>query len=140
VTQLSKRAESYGIVGVTIDGNDVIAVYNAVREAVIRARQHEGATLIEALTYRWHGHYEGDPQVYKPEGELEQWQAHDPIERMGAALMDNNLIDAEGITELRTEVLSQLDAAVEFTRSSPFPAPEAALMDVFADLHDGKVF
>lgn len=140
LTQLSKRAESYGIVGVTVDGNDVIAVYNAVREAVIRARQHEGATLIEALTYRWHGHYEGDPQVYKPEGELDQWQERDPITLLSAALMTHNLIDTEGIAELSADVLAQLDAAVEFVRSSPYPATEAAFMDVFAEMHDGKVF
>lgn len=140
LTELSKRAESYNMHGVTIDGNDVIAVYNAVSEALIRARQHEGATLIEALTYRWQGHYEGDPQVYRPSSELEQWQQRDPITLMGAALMKHNLIDEESIVEIQAEVLEQLDAAVDFVHNSPHPAPKDAMASVYADIHDGKVF
>jgi acetoin:2,6-dichlorophenolindophenol oxidoreductase subunit alpha len=111
-----------------------------VREAHIRARQHEGATLIEAHTYRWHGHYEGDPQVYKPTGELETWQARDPITRMGAALMQHHLIDEESMAEVRAEVLAQIDAAVQFAVRSHHPSPDAALSGVYHDDHAGRVF
>lgn len=138
--ELAKRAESYAFPGVTVDGNDVIAVYNAVSEALQRARHHEGPTLVEGLTYRWHGHYEGDPQVYKPKGELEEWQRKDPIVIMGAALIDNALIDEQEIAEIRDEVRLELEAAVQFARNSPHPEPDEALAGVYANTHEGRVF
>ena len=76
---VSDRASAYGIPNVTVDGNDVIAVYEAVSEAIARARKGEGPTLVECKTYRWHGHYEGDAQTYKPKEEVEEWMQKDPI-------------------------------------------------------------
>ncbi len=140
IRELAKRAESYAFPGVTVDGNDVIAMYNAVSSAVLAARRAEGPTLVEGLTYRWGGHYEGDPQVYKPKGELEEWKRKDPLVMMGAALIDAKLIDEESIEEIRQEVLAQLDEAVQYARNSPHPQPEEALLGVYADVHDGKVF
>jgi pyruvate dehydrogenase E1 component alpha subunit len=140
IRELAKRAESYAFPGVTVDGNDVIAVYNAVSEAVTHARRSEGPTFVEGLTYRWHGHYEGDPQVYKPKGELDAWKKKDPLVMMGAALIDSGLIDEQGIAEIRAEVLDELDAAVTFARNSPHPATADALAGVYADTHDNKVF
>jgi len=140
IRELAKRAESYAFPGITVDGNDVIAMYNAVSSAVLAARRAEGPTLVEGLTYRWGGHYEGDPQVYKPKGELEEWKRKDPLVMMGAALIDAKLIDEESIEEIRQEVLAQIDEAVEFARNSPHPQPEEALLGVYADVHDGKVF
>ncbi len=140
IAELFQRADSYNMPGIRVDGNDVIDVYNAVKDAIIRARHHEGATFIEALTYRWHGHYEGDPQVYRSASELEQWKERDPIALMGAALIKDNLIDEEGIAEIRAEVLEQLDQAVAFAQTSPHPEPSDALAGVYVDIHNGKVF
>jgi pyruvate dehydrogenase E1 component alpha subunit len=132
LSQLSARAASYAFPGITVDGNDVIAVYEAVSRAVESARIGGGPTLIECMTYRWHGHYEGDPQIYKPSGELEQWQQRDPLLMFSRSLQAAGLMDEAQITAIRTLVLAQLHDAVLFARESPHPAPEDALLGVFA--------
>lgn len=140
IPELARRADSYAFPGVTVDGNDVIAVYDAVMQAAENARRGDGPTFVEGLTYRWHGHYEGDPQVYKPKGELEAWQRKDPLVIMGAAMIDAGLLDEEEIDAIRQSVLDQLDEAVIFARNSPNPDPQEALAGVYADTYDGKVF
>jgi TPP-dependent pyruvate/acetoin dehydrogenase alpha subunit len=140
IESLSDRAASYGFPGLTVDGNDVIAVYNAVSEAVVRARRGEGPALIEGLTYRWGGHYEGDPGVYRSAEEVAQWQANDPIQRFAHALMLNNLIDSEGIAEIEAEVALELDQAVHFAENSPFPDPVGVRLGLYTETHNGKVF
>ena len=129
---LSARAGAFGIPDVTVDGNDVVAVYEAVSEAVARARQGNGPTLLECKTYRQHGHFEGDPQTYKPPEEAEAWQKRDPIVNFRRELLRTGVLTEEAVAEIDREVAAEIDAAVAFAVESPAPAPEETLEDVFA--------
>lgn len=132
VANLADRASAYGIPDVTVDGNDVIAVYEAVHEAVARARKGRGPTLIECKTYRWHGHYEGDRQTYKPKVEVEEWQKRDPIPLFRRKIVEMGTITRHGAEQIDREVAEEIENAVKFARESPFPSPEETLQDVFA--------
>lgn len=125
--QLSKRAVAYGIPGVTVDGNDVFAVYEAAQEAVRRARAGEGPTIIECLTYRWQGHHVGDPGVYRPQEEVDEWKIKEPL----AELEGLGLISDEEIAAIKDSVEEEVKAACRFAEESPYPAPEEAFEDVF---------
>jgi pyruvate dehydrogenase E1 component alpha subunit len=131
ITDIADRATAYGIPGVVVDGNDVMAVYEAVGEAVKRARAGEGPSLVECKTYRWRGHFEGDPQMYRPQEEIEEWKAKDPIPRFEALLAEMGVMTAEEAEAIRKEVAAEVEAAVEFAEKSPEPAPEAALEDLY---------
>ena len=126
--QLSKRAVAYGIPGITVDGNDVFAVYEAAQEAVERARKGEGPTIIECLTYRWQGHHVGDPGVYRPEQEVEEWKGKEPLIELEA----KNYISAEDIAVIKEFVEQEIKDACKFAEESPYPHPEEAFEDVFA--------
>ncbi len=139
ITQLSKRAESYAMPGVTVDGNDVLAVYEATRQAVERARRGDGPSFIEGVTYRYRGHYEGDPQVYRSREEVERWQARDPIPRFRRTLIERGIAE-EQIEEVEGQVLTLIEEAVAFARSSPPARPEDALSGVYGDHHNGAAF
>jgi TPP-dependent pyruvate/acetoin dehydrogenase alpha subunit len=132
VANLADRASAYGIPDVTVDGNDVIAVYEAVHEAVARARKGRGPTLVECKTYRWHGHYEGDRQTYKPKQEIEEWQKKDPIPVFRKKLVEMGAVTAPGSERIDRETAEEIENAVKFARESPFPSPEETLTDVFA--------
>ena len=140
IQDLAKRAEGYGFPGVTIDGNDVVAVYDATKTARERALQGEGPTLIEAKTYRYRGHYEGDPMIYRPQGELEEWQKRDPISAFRLRLIQSEQISEGEIEELMGSVQEQLDEAVQFATNAPIPLADEALQGVYANTHDGLVF
>ncbi|MFC1464412.1 MAG: thiamine pyrophosphate-dependent dehydrogenase E1 component subunit alpha [Candidatus Brachytrichaceae bacterium NZ_4S206] len=139
ITQLSKRAESYAMPGVTVDGNDVLAVYEATRQAVERARRGEGPSFIEGITYRYRGHYEGDPQVYRSREEVEHWQARDPIPRFRRVLIERG-VEEGAIEEVEGQVLALIEEAVAFARSAPPARAEDALHGVYGDTHNGAVF
>jgi pyruvate dehydrogenase E1 component alpha subunit len=139
VSRLSTRAASYAMTGVTVDGNDVLAVYEATRAAVARARAGEGPSFIEGLTYRYRGHYEGDPQVYRAREEVEHWQALDPIPRFRRVLVEQGVGEGE-IEEAEGEVMGMIDVAVTFARSAPPAKLDDALTGVYGDDHHGKVF
>ncbi len=139
VAQLSNRAASYAMPGVTVDGNDVFAVYEATRAAVERARNGAGPTLIEGLTYRYRGHYEGDPQVYRSRQEVEEWQGRDPLPRFRRALIEQGISDGE-IEEKEGEVFALVDEAVIFARQAAPAKIEDALVGVYGDTHNGLVF
>ena len=140
IQDLAKRADSYGFPGVIVDGNDVIAVYDTVKDARERALAGEGPTLIEAKTYRYRGHYEGDPMVYRLPGELEEWQKRDPIPAFRLRLIESAIISEGEIEELMGSVQTQLDEAVKFAADAPIPVADEALQGVYADTHDGLVF
>ena len=140
VTDLAVRAAGYGMPGVIVDGNDALAVYEAVKEAAERARAGEGPTFIEAKTYRWRGHYEGDPQVYRTAEEIESWKKRDPIAAFRAQLLKAGLFQDGDLEEIQGQVFAQLDEAVAFAAAAPRPAPEDALAGVYADTHNGLVF
>jgi len=132
IKDIAKRAAAYGIPGVSVDGNDVIAVYEAAQEAVKRARNGDGPTLIECKTYRHKGHSRFDPATYRPKEEVEEWLKRDPILRLKKRLLDGGDITGEEATRIAREVAEAVEAAVKFATDSPYPAPEEALEDVYA--------
>lgn len=134
IKDISDRATAYGIPGVTVDGNDVIAVYEAVKEAVKRARQGEGPTLIECKTYRHRGHFEGDPTVYRSEEEVEQWKKKDPIKRFRKKLLELGTVTEEELNSIDEEVDKMVEEAVEYAKKGKFPEPEKAVEDVYTDI------
>jgi len=139
VADLSLRAEGYGFPGIVVDGNDVLAVYEASNTAVERARAGKGPTFVEGKTYRFRGHYEGDPMVYRTKAELEAWRSRDPLPAFRNRLLDNGFAATE-IEAIEADIQASLDQAVEFAADSPPPEPETALEGVYADTHEGRVF
>lgn len=130
VENISARAAAYGMPGVTVDGNDVIAVYEAADEAIKRARGGEGPTLIEAKTYRWMGHAPADPgTAYRPKDEIEMWRRKDPIKRCDESLRDR--LSDEEIQGIGQGAKKKIDEAVRFALESPFPSPEEVAEYVF---------
>ena len=140
ITQLAIRASSYAFPGVTVEGNDPLAVYEATQQAVERARRGEGATLVECKTYRFRGHYEGDPQVYRKPGEMEEWMKKDPIITFRLKLLNDQTVSEAELKAVEDDVQQVLDEAVAFAAEAPVPAVEEALAGVYADTHNGLVF
>jgi TPP-dependent pyruvate/acetoin dehydrogenase alpha subunit len=132
VERNSERAVAYGIPGVYIPDNDPVAVYEAAGEAVARARRGEGPSIIEVKTYRYFGHFEGDPQLYRPKDEVDQLKAKDPIQRLKAQLIQQGMLTEEEAAAIYQRVQAEVEEAIEFARSSPYPEPQEALEDVFA--------
>lgn len=132
---VAARAAGYGIPGVIVDGNDIFAVYEAASEAVARARAGEGPTLIECKTYRWRKHTERPNQPdQRPPEEIESWLKKDPIARLAEHLKSQQgQFSDEEWKAMDAEILSSIEASVTFAKASPFPAPEAALEDLYAD-------
>jgi acetoin:2,6-dichlorophenolindophenol oxidoreductase subunit alpha len=133
IEDIAIRAESYGMPGYIVDGNDVEAVYNKVSEAVERARKGEGPTLIECKTYRHYTHFTGEPDTYRPKEEVAAWKANDPIKRYTEKLIAEGIIDENGAREIEKGVIDEVNKAVEFAENSPKAKPESALEDVYAD-------
>jgi pyruvate dehydrogenase E1 component alpha subunit len=129
------RAAGYGIPGVVVDGNDVMAVYEAAVEAVARARAGEGPTLLECKTYRHRAHTERPGAVDpRPREEIAAWMARDPIPMLVDHLkQQQGQFSDEEFQAMDDEIMTAIEASVAFAEASPFPAPEAALDDVFAD-------
>jgi len=131
IENIADRAVAYGIPGVVVDGNDVLAVYEAAHEAVDRARKGEGPTLIECKTYRHKGHSRFDPATYRPKEEVEEWMKKDPIVQFRAKLIEMRTLTEEEINKIEQEVTAMVEDAVKFAMESPYPAPEEALENVF---------
>ncbi len=132
VPSVAERAAAYGIAAVVVDGNDVEAVHRATLDAAERCRSGEGPVLIEAETYRWHGHYEGDAQPYKPEDESTAWRERDPLLRAGRLLVERGEADEDEHERVRREARERIDQAVEAARAADGPDPREAYADVFA--------
>jgi pyruvate dehydrogenase E1 component alpha subunit len=132
IENIADRAMAYGIPGVTVDGNDVLAVYEGTEKAVERARRGEGPTLIECKTYRQKGHSRVDPARYRPREEVERWLAKDPIKRFKEELLKANIIIEAEAQQIEREVAARIEEAVKFAMESPYPDPEEALEDVYA--------
>jgi len=130
---IAARAAGYGIPGVAVDGNDALAVYDAVWRAAEAARRGNGPSLIEAHTIRWVGHFEGDPQAYRNKSEVEEGRRQDPIARLGHWLGERGLLDQRGTERARAAVVAEIEDAVAFAEASPFPEPAEALTDLFAE-------
>lgn len=129
---LADRAAAYGIPGVTVDGNDVVAVFEAARTAVERARCGDGPTLVEAKTYRMKGHAEHDGQSYVPREELEAWRRRDPIERYAERLIGVGDATVATLDAIDLEISEELDRDVAYAETCPSPSPEHALDGVYA--------
>jgi TPP-dependent pyruvate/acetoin dehydrogenase alpha subunit len=129
--ELSLRASTYHIPAECVDGMDVIAVYRAVQKAVDHAREGGGPAFIEAKTYRFTGHFVGDPALYMPPEEQEAWRQRDAIRKLGQQLREWGYLTEEEDERMAAEVRDELEAAVEFAKSSPLPALESALDDVY---------
>jgi len=130
--KLSDRACAYGIPGVTVDGNDLIAVYCATKEAVERARSGGGPTLIEAQTYRWKGHSKSDKQRYRTKEEVKAWQERDPIARLAQKMLEASLLREDDLQRLQARVDEEIASAIEFAKASPEPDPATILEGVYA--------
>lgn len=134
IESISIRGTSYGIPGITIDGNDILAVYEATEKAVNRARSGEGPTLIECITYRWRGHHEGDPNQgtrYRTKEEIEKWVEKCPIKRFEKLLLEDRTLNKNKVDKLKKEVQQEIEDAVKFANESPFPEIEALYEDVY---------
>jgi TPP-dependent pyruvate/acetoin dehydrogenase alpha subunit len=128
---LADKAAGYGIPSLIVDGNDVIACYEAMRRAAHFARSGGGACLIEAKTYRRKGHAEHDDQRYVPKDELEFWERRDPIDRFERHLISNSLATREELDAIVADVQREIDLDVEWAETSPMPEPAQAAYDVF---------
>jgi acetoin:2,6-dichlorophenolindophenol oxidoreductase subunit alpha len=132
IDDVAIRAEGYGFDGVAINGNDVLAVYQASLGAIARARAGDGPTLIECKTYRWHGHSEHDKAFYRTDEELAMWKSRDPIPTFTTYLRSRHVLDDDKLKEIEARVASTIDEAVEFAVSSPDPDPSEAVTDLYA--------
>ena len=131
IVDISARASAYGIPGVSIDGSDVMAIYEAAKEAIERARRGEGPSLIEVKTCRLHGHFEGDPQVYRSKEDIERCKEKDPVKRFKKALIEKGVISEEEAENLSKKVKKEVNEAFEYADQSPFPDPKEAFEDVY---------
>ena len=132
IEDVADRAHAYGFDGVAINGNDVLAVYQATQGAIARAREGGGPTLIECKTYRWRGHSEHDPAFYRTDEELAMWKSRDPLPTFTTYLRHRNILDDEHMNAIEARVKQEVDEAVTFAENSPDPEPHEAVTDLYA--------
>ena len=130
-------ARGYGMPAERVDGNDVIAVYEAVSNAAERARNGEGPTFIESETYRWYGHNIGDPGTWRPQEEVDAWKARDPIAQFTQRILDENVATQPELDAIEYEEDAALQAAIEKAEAEPTPDPKMALEDLYTDTELG---
>jgi TPP-dependent pyruvate/acetoin dehydrogenase alpha subunit len=133
IEDLARRADSYGIPGLVVDGQDVDLVYEAVGRALERARAGDGPSLLEMKTYRYCGHSRSDAATYRPPGELEAWKQRDPIDIYGSRLVDRGALTSAQLAAARDEASARVERATESALSSPEPGIEEMLRHVLAD-------
>lgn len=133
VTDLTKRAGSYGVPGIFVDGMDVEEVYAAATAAVEAARAGEGPTLLVCETYRFEGHHEGDTEFYRDDEELDRWRIRDPLRTYPQRLMEESVLSEADWATMKDEIEAELDAAIEFARESDFPQPREAYYNLYAE-------
>ncbi len=134
VHNISERAKAYDIPGVTVDGQDAIAVYEVVSEAVKRARAGQGPSLIEAKTYRFRHHAEGplfDSLNYRSEEELMRWKVRDPLVILRTRLLENGVLSEDDATQIEREAQEDVQAAITFARESAYPDPQEAFEGLY---------
>lgn len=131
VDDIAARAAGYGIPGLVVDGNDVMAVYEAISETAKSIRDGKGPALVELKTSRWRGHFEGDPQPYRTPEQLEEDKKKDPINRFKLQLLEQDLATGEELKALEDQAAEELLAAIEFTNKSDYPPLE----EIFTDLY-----
>jgi pyruvate dehydrogenase E1 component alpha subunit len=131
--ELYRFAEPYKMPGVRVDGMDVLEVYTAVTEAVARAREGDGPSLIEAVTYRFRGHSMSDPAEYRSKREERIWQERDPIKRFRSKIITEHRVNETRLEEIEQEIGAVIDDAVKFADESPEPALDTLMKDVYVD-------
>ena len=131
IKNIADRAIGYGIPGNLVDGNDALAVYEITLEAVNRARAGKGPTLIEAKTYRWRPHFEGEGASYRAPKEAEVWKKKCPISRLRKRMINLKLLNQLQDEKIKEEIAQEIDEAVKYAEESPVPRPEDALEDLF---------
>ncbi len=131
VPNIADRAAGYAMPGEVVDGNDAVAIYEAVLKARERAVAGRGPTLIECKTYRCRGHGEIDHQHYQPKEEIAAWKEKCPIPRLSVDMLSEGLITEEELQRMQTEVDGMVEEAIRFAEQSPYPEPKAALEDIF---------
>jgi pyruvate dehydrogenase E1 component alpha subunit len=131
INNIADRALSFGIPGRIVDGNDIVAVYETVGDAVTLARRGGGPTLIEAKSMRIRGHHEGDPQKYRPPEEIETWEKRDPLDRLTQRLLDDQIMKTDEMKRRRQGFMEEIEAAVQFAREAPFPEDSEVMTDLF---------
>jgi len=137
IEKLSQRACSYGIKGLTIDGNDVMGIYNTVVRLSDEIRKGNGPILLECETYRWKGHSRMDAERYRTKEEVEEWKTKCPIKRFKKYLIENNITNSSEIKVIEDKVKEEIADANKFAKDSPFPDPGSALEDVYAVVKEG---
>lgn len=131
ISDVAERAKAYGIRGTIVDGDDVVAVYQEAKQLIEELRQGKGPILMECKTHRWHGHFEGDPQKYRPPEDIEACKQYCPIDRLKRRLLESGVATEEDINGIYKEIDDRLAEAVAFARESPEPSPETLLRDVY---------
>lgn len=132
IKDIAVRADSYGIPGYIVDGNDAVAVYNTVKEASEYVRSGKGPVLIESKTYRWLGHSKSDAQIYRSKEEVEEWKNKCPIKRFRKYMLENKLATEEELDTIEKNARQSIEEAVEFANNSPNPPIETVTEDVYA--------
>lgn len=132
VENIADRASAYGIPGTVADGNDIVDMMNKSHEAIERARNGEGPSLIEAKTYRWKGHSKSDAKKYRTREEENEWKAKDPIKRFRSMLVEAGILTEEQAEEIRKGAKQEIEGAIEFAEQGPKPTEDDLLTDVYA--------
>jgi len=130
IENIAERASAYGMPGMVVDGNDVLAVFEVAQKAVERARKGEGPTLIECKTYRHKGHSRYDASKYRPEEEVEAWLKKDPIPRFKERLISMGVVSERGLQKIEQEAMTEIEEAVKFASESPWPETSEVLDDI----------
>jgi TPP-dependent pyruvate/acetoin dehydrogenase alpha subunit len=136
-TDLSKKAEGYGISGTRVDGMDVCAVREGVREGIRQAREEQRPTLLEAFTYRYRGHSAADPEVYREREEVEEWREKDPIETFSRRCVEAGVLGEREVRQAREAADKEVVAAVEFAEASPEPPLATMYESLYARTEPG---
>jgi len=132
IRHVAERASAYGIPGVTVDGNDVLAVHHAVKKAVDRARSGEGISLVENLTYRWRGHSKSDRNLYRTAEEIKEWRQNDPIVRFARLLIECRVITQAEFDQFDKKCKDAITQATEIAATFPEPDPRNMELEVYA--------
>jgi pyruvate dehydrogenase E1 component alpha subunit len=131
VTDLSKKAEGYGVPGSRCDGMDVLDVHSATTEALRKAREDRQPQLLEAVTYRFRGHSMADPEEYRTKDEVEEWRRRDPIASFSKRLLDEDVMSQEDVEKFDQEAIARVDESVQFADNSPFPDLDSLYDDLY---------
>ncbi len=133
VQDIAVRAKAYDIPGEVVDGNDVFSIDEAIKRAIKRAKAGEGPSLIECKTYRWYGHWIGDPQVYRTKEDVESWKKKCPIKRLETYFLENKIMTQQELTVMHNKAVEVIDAAADFAISSSDPDPAFVLDNVYCE-------